>query len=64
MAWNAEEERPKPKVTHEIGQNLALLSVDELDERMALLREEIARIEADREKKLASMAAAAAFFKR
>ena len=64
MAWNAEEERPKAKATHEIGQSLALLSVDELDERIALLREEIDRIEADREKKLVSMAAAATFFKR
>lgn len=64
MAWNAEDERPKPKTVHEIGQNLALLSVEELDERMVLLRHEIERIQADREKKLASMAAAAAFFKR
>lgn len=64
MAWNAEEERPKPKVAHEIGQNLALLSVDELDERIGLLRDEIERLQADRKNKQASMAAAAAFFKR
>lgn len=64
MAWNAEDERPKAKTIHEIGQNLALLSVEELDDRVTLLREEIERIQTDREKKLASMAAAAAFFKR
>lgn len=64
MAWNVEDERPKPNASHEIGQNLALLSVEELDERIALLRGEIARIEADRDGKRASLEAAAAFFRK
>ena len=37
---------PKKKITHEIGQDLYLLSVKELEERIALLNEEIARLKA------------------
>jgi uncharacterized small protein (DUF1192 family) len=51
------------KVNHEIGQDLSLLSVSELDERIAVLRAEIARLEADRDLKGASKAAAEALFR-
>ena len=44
MAAIDEDELPKKKITHAVGQELALLSVKELDERIALLREEIARL--------------------
>ena len=40
-----DEELPKKKKTHEIGEDLAALSLDELDERIELLRGEIRRIE-------------------
>ena len=33
-----DEDRPRKKITHEIGQELALLSVGELNERIALLQ--------------------------
>ncbi len=59
-----EEERPKKKIAHEIGQDLTLLSVKELDERVALLNEEIARLQADKAKKQAQRSAADQFFKR
>ena len=59
-----EDERPKKKIAHEIGQDLTLLSVKELDERVALLNEEIARLEADKTKKQAQRSAADQFFKR
>jgi uncharacterized small protein (DUF1192 family) len=59
-----DDDRPKQKVTHEIGQDLALLSVEELDARVALLKDEIARLEADMVKKRATRAAADQFFKR
>ena len=59
-----EDDRPKKKIVHEIGQELTLLSVKELDERVALLKEEIARLEADRAKKQAQRSAADQFFKR
>ncbi len=56
--------RPKRPVSHEIGQVLDALSVDELDERIALLRAEIERIEAARRAKAAAASAADAFFRR
>jgi uncharacterized small protein (DUF1192 family) len=59
-----DDDRPKKTVSHEIGQDLALLSVGELDERIALLKDEIARLSADRAKKEASRSAADAVFKR
>ena len=59
-----DDDRPKKKITHEIGQDLALLSVNELKERIALLREEIARLEASIASKQASRSAADTFFKK
>jgi uncharacterized small protein (DUF1192 family) len=59
-----EDERPKKKVAHEIGQELTLLSVRELTERIGLLKEEIARLEADIAKKQATRSAADQFFKK
>lgn len=56
---------PKKPVAsqHSLGEPLDALSVDELTERIALLQTEIVRLEAARERKSASRAAAAAFFK-
>ncbi len=59
-----DEDRPKKKIVHEIGQDIALLSVGELTERIALLHEEIARLDAARSSKEASRSAADQFFKR
>jgi uncharacterized small protein (DUF1192 family) len=59
-----EDDRPKKKITHEIGQDLALLSVNELKERIALLKDEIARLEASIASKQASRNAADTFFKK
>ena len=59
-----EDERPKKKVVHEIGQELTLRSVRELTERIGLLKEEIARLEADMAKKQATRSAADQFFKK
>jgi len=55
---------PKKKVTHEMGQDLSLLSVDELAERVTLLKDEIARLEAETARKRASQKAADRFFRR
>jgi uncharacterized small protein (DUF1192 family) len=49
---------------HEIGQDLALLSVKELQERIGILKEEITRLEADIARKQASRGAADQFFKK
>jgi uncharacterized small protein (DUF1192 family) len=58
------EELPKKKLAHELGQDLALLSVGELGERVALLKDEIARLEAEMTRKQATRSAADAFFKK
>jgi uncharacterized small protein (DUF1192 family) len=59
-----EDDRPKKKITHEIGQDLTLLSVKELQERIALMKEEIARLDADIARKEASRNVADRFFKK
>lgn len=59
-----DDDRPKKKIAHEIGQDLTLLSVAELNERIGLLREEITRLEADIEKKQSSRSAADMVFKK
>jgi uncharacterized small protein (DUF1192 family) len=64
MAAFEDDDRPKKKLQHEIGQDLTLISVAELNERIALLREEIARLEADIAKKQLSRASADQFFKK
>jgi len=58
-----EDDRPKRKVAHEIGQDLSLLSVEELTERITLLKSEIARLEEAAAKKRVSRDAANTFFK-
>jgi uncharacterized small protein (DUF1192 family) len=55
---------PKKKILHEIGQDLSLLSIGELSERIAQLEEEIARLEAAKASKSATRTAADQFFKR
>jgi uncharacterized small protein (DUF1192 family) len=61
---NADDDQPKRKTSHEIGQDLGALSLGELAARIILLRDEIARIEAAIRAKEASAAAADAVFKR
>jgi uncharacterized small protein (DUF1192 family) len=64
MARADDEDAPKKKLGHEIGQDLTLLSAAELESRIALLKDEIARLEADIAKKRAVKSAADMFFKK
>ncbi len=64
MAANDDDDRPNKKIAHEIGQDLSLLSVKELDERIVLLQSEIARLEANKLAKQASLKTADQFFKK
>jgi uncharacterized small protein (DUF1192 family) len=64
MPATDDDDRPKKKLAHEVGQDLGLLSVEELGERVQLLRDEIARLEADMAQKRAKRSAADQFFKR
>ena len=59
-----DDDRPKKKIVHEIGQDLALLSVEELGARIQILRDEIVRLEASVTQKQASRSAADLFFKK
>jgi uncharacterized small protein (DUF1192 family) len=59
-----EDEPKKPASRHEIGQDLSLLSVSELAERIRLLREEITRLEAELNAKSSTKSAAEALFNR
>ena len=59
-----DDDKPRKKITHEIGQDLSLLSVEELAERIAALKAEIARLEAALAAKQASRSSADQFFKR
>ena len=59
-----EDDRPKKKITHEIGQDLYLLSVKELEERIALLNEEIERLKVAMKGKQSSRNVADSFFKK
>lgn len=59
-----DDNQPNPKIIHEIGQDLTVLSVDELSARVQLLHDEINRLEADMASKRATRAVADQFFKR
>jgi uncharacterized small protein (DUF1192 family) len=54
---------PKKKLAHEIGEPLDSISVEELGERIEVLRQEIVRLEAALKSKQASKSAAESFFK-
>ena len=58
-----DDDRPRKKISHEIGQDLSLLSVEELTGRIALMNSEIERLQQAVTKKRASKDAANSFFK-
>jgi len=58
-----EDDRPKPRKLHEIGCDLTFLSAGELEDRIALLNQEIARLEADKRAKTSSRSVAESLFK-
>ena len=53
-----DDDKPRRKVSHEIGQDLSLLSVVELAERIALMTSEIERLQAAMGRKRGSRDAA------
>ncbi len=64
MPASEDDDRPKKKIVHEIGQDLALLSIRELEERIALLNGEIGRLQAAIASKQGSRNVADQFFKK
>jgi uncharacterized small protein (DUF1192 family) len=64
MAFDPFADEPVAKVTGlQVGQDLSMLSIDEIDERIAQLEREISRLKEARSGKENSLAAASAFFK-
>lgn len=59
-----DDEPLKPGRIHEVGQDLSLLSVDELRERIGQLQAEIGRLEDELEAKGSTRQAAEALFRR
>jgi uncharacterized small protein (DUF1192 family) len=58
-----DDDQPRKKVSHEIGQDLSLLSVEELTDRIALLTGEVERLQQALTQKRASRDAANSVFK-
>jgi uncharacterized small protein (DUF1192 family) len=59
-----DDDQPKRKPVHEIGQDLSLLSIEELAIRVGLLQDEVARLQRALEQKRATRSAADQFFKK
>jgi uncharacterized small protein (DUF1192 family) len=58
-----DDDKPKKKISHEIGQDLSLLSVEELTDRIAQLGAEIERLQSAMAIKRATRDAADLLFK-
>jgi uncharacterized small protein (DUF1192 family) len=64
MAFDPFAEEPVANVSgHQLGQDLSMMSIDEIDDRIAQLEREILRLKEVRNGKESSRAAASAFFK-
>lgn len=59
-----DEDKPVKRPYHELGQNIEALSVDELKSRIGMLRDEIARLEAEIASKSSSRSVAENLFKK
>jgi uncharacterized small protein (DUF1192 family) len=64
MAGDTDDDRRQAAVAHRVGEGLDTLSIHEFDQRIALLRGEIDRLEAAKRLKLAAMEQAGSVFKR
>ncbi len=59
-----DDETPKKKMVHEVGEDLSKLSIEELAERVEIVKAEVARIEQAAAVKRAGASVAETFFKR
>jgi uncharacterized small protein (DUF1192 family) len=60
--FGTDDDLPRPKQVHQIGQDVTMLAVRDLNERIDALKLEIIRLEAARSAKEASRSAADAVF--
>jgi uncharacterized small protein (DUF1192 family) len=61
-AFSTDDDKPIRKMAHEIGQDLYTLSIEDFDERIAILKTEISRLEEARKQKASQRAAADSIF--
>ncbi len=59
----ADDDRPRPPSSHIVGCDISSFSIEELTERISLLKSEIARLEADMKKKADERRAADSLFR-
>jgi uncharacterized small protein (DUF1192 family) len=59
-----DDEPRKPASAQVVGQDISLMSVDELSERVSMLKAEIERLEEERAKRGQTKSAAEALFRR
>ena len=64
MTFPFDEDRPKARKTHEIGEDISTFSADELSQRIALLEAEIERLNAEKARKSAGRSAAESLFRK
>lgn len=64
MSLFPEDDRPRKKLAHEIGQDLSALSLEEIEARIAVLQAEVERLREAGAAKGASRQAADAFFRK
>ncbi|WP_137154872.1 DUF1192 domain-containing protein [Rhizobium sp. FKL33] len=58
-----DDDKPARKLAHEIGMDISMLSADELRARIALLQDEISRLNREIAAKTSSRSAAESLFK-
>jgi uncharacterized small protein (DUF1192 family) len=58
-----DDDKPKRPASHDVGSDLSALSIEELEQRITLLQDEIARLETEKRKKAADRLAADSLFR-
>jgi len=58
-----DDDKPKRPASHDVGSDLSALSIEDLEQRITLLQDEIARLETEKRKKAADRLAADSLFR-
>lgn len=58
-----DDDKPKRPASHDVGSDLSSLSIEELEQRIALLQDEIARLGTEKQKKAVDRRAADSLFR-
>ncbi len=58
-----DNDKPKRPTSHDVGSDLSSLSIEELEQRIVLLKDEMARLETEKQKKAVDRRAADSLFR-